>query len=297
MLAVENDQPTGGSTPPPHLPYLISGFAAGSLGTLLGYPFDVCKVKMQTDFRGYPSLGKAFGRIAREEGLKGFYRGVGAPLTALTILNSLAFSIFAETKALVGAPEQAPRKFEPRIALAALMITPFTAVISTPFELLKTQMVMRPSSYLGLNFLQSAAHIARAHGPRALYTAHVVNTAREGLFLASYFTGYEHLKGMGEQLLPAPIVVPLSGGIAGAASWFITFPLDLIKGNIQAQPLDVALSPSHLTAGRLARDLIRSRGILGFYSGVAPSLIRAFIVSSSRFAAYEGMLCLINRFS
>ena len=33
--------------------------------------------------------------VAREEGVLGFYRGVGSPLASLTILNSLNFSSYA----------------------------------------------------------------------------------------------------------------------------------------------------------------------------------------------------------
>jgi solute carrier family 25 carnitine/acylcarnitine transporter 20/29 len=44
----------------------------------------------------------------------------------------------------------------------------------------------------------------------------------------------------------------------------------------------------------VARDLLAARGICGFYAGVAPSLIKAFIVSGTRFTAYEAALAALG---
>ena len=158
-------------------------------------------------------------------------------------------------------------------------------------------MVMQPRTYQQLNFSQSALLILRTHGWRAFYTAHLVNFCRESMFLATYFTTYENLKAFLELSLPASIAIPISGGMAGAAGWFLSFPLDLIKGNIQSQCLHRARSPDRLRALALARDLVQSRGLWGFYSGVTPSILRAFLVSSSRFVTYEGCIWLLQRLS
>ena len=42
--------------------------------------------------------------------------------------------------------------------------------------------------------------------------------------------------------------------------------------------------PAALT---IARDLVKTRGVAGLYAGVGPSVLRAFLVSGSRFTAYE----------
>lgn len=278
------------------LEHILAGSSAGIIGTLLGYPLDSCKVRMQTDTSGYPSLRRTFSRIGREEGVFGFYRGVGAPLTALTILNTMSFAIFAKAKEIVGLSDDPVEHFDPRITLASLMIAPVTSFVSTPFELLKTQMVMRPHDYPNANFLQTARSIVCTHGARSLYRAHLLNFARESIFLATYFTSYEHIKGLSEFYIPATVAIPVAGGLAGAAAWFVSYPLDLIKGNLQSQSLSEARSAKRLRFWDLAKDLIRSRGIVGFYSGVTPSIIRAFLVSSSRFGAYETTLWLLKTF-
>jgi hypothetical protein len=41
------------------------------------------------------------------------------------------------------------------------------------------------------------------------------------------------------------------------------------------------------SAWAVARTLVAARGVRGLYSGLAPSLARAFVVSGSRFSAFE----------
>lgn len=115
------------------------------------------------------------------------------------------------------------------------------------------------------------------------------------VFLGVYFSTYEHLKHyiMQGQLVHPSVAVPISGGIAGSVGWFVSFPLDCIKAHIQGMPLHVKqLQPS---AFSVFKELLRTRGFVGLYAGVLPSIIRAFIVSSSRFSAYEGTMWCIEK--
>jgi hypothetical protein len=40
--------------------------------------------------------------------------------------------------------------------------------------------------------------------------------------------------------------------------------------------------------------LMETKGVKGVYGGVSPSIVRAFLVSGSRFSAYEGALWLLR---
>lgn len=282
--------------------HALAGFSAGVVGTLLGFPLDSCKVRMQTQPFVYPTLHSTIGRIFREEGLAGFYRGVGPPLTALTFLNSVVFALYERAKVGFGVDELAdtnglrsitPGGFNGKVALAGGIVCLPTAVVSTPFELLKTQMVTRPSPAYS-NFLKAGATIFREQGLRfGLYTGHMVNTCREMIFLATYFTTYEHAKANALSSLPTSVAIPLAGGFSGAAGWVISYPLDVVKGNLQSQNL--ATTPAdRLRALVVVKQILQTRGLRGLYSGVAPSILRAFLVSSSRFSAFEATLWLLN---
>ena len=84
-------------------------------------------------------------------------------------------------------------------------------------------------------------------------------------------------------ILPSSIAIPLSGGISGGIGWFISFPLDCIKANVQGRDLGKKCVPTV----DVAKNIFRSRGIAGLYSGIVPSVSRAFLVSASRFSVYE----------
>ncbi len=44
----------------------------------------------------------------------------------------------------------------------------------------------------------------------------------------------------------------------------------------------------------MAKTLLATKGVEGLYSGVLPSITRAFLVSASRFSVYEGALALMR---
>ena len=104
---------------------------------------------------------------------------------------------------------------------------------------------------------------------------------------------------MFEQNLPPQVSIPVAGGVSGALAWLVSFPLDCIKANVQGQRLEGAPATEgsprdRVTAASAARAIFRAKGLLGLYMGVGPSIARAFIVSGSRFSAYETMVWLIR---
>ena len=87
----------------------------------------------------------------------------------------------------------------------------------------------------------------------------------------------------------AKLAIPVAGGLSGAMSWFISFPLDCIRAGVQGQRM-----PPGKGAFQVCRELIQTRGIRGLYAGSSASIARAFLVSGSRFSAYEGALSLLR---
>ena len=74
-------------------------------------------------------------------------------------------------------------------------------------------------------------------------------------------------------------------------AWLLSLPLDAVKTVIQGQDMRGGASPPMRPAAlEVARKLVRTRGIGGLYSGVGPSVLRAFLVTGSRFTAYEAAM-------
>lgn len=281
----------------------VAGIAAGIVGTVLGFPFDTIKTRMQTN-KANSSIFFIGKTIYNEGSFLGFYRGVASPLLALTILNMLNFTSYANFCKLLHVDTSGiieKRRFEWKVGVAAALVGPLSSLISTPFELVKIQMQLSQSRQQGTiyrNSIHAAYSIVTNYSLKGLYTGHKINTFREIVFLSTYFTTYEHLK---SGLLhhsygnfTSSIAVPLSGGLAGSMGWFVSFPLDCIKGNIQGRELGTLQNEGVPKISDTFHSLIKQKGVRGLYSGLLPSITRAFIVSSSRFSAFEATLYFIN---
>jgi hypothetical protein len=255
------------------------------------------------------SLSQASSLIYYEGGISSFYRGIGSPLLALTLLNTLNFSSYGyfRTKFGVSDIKLKNREFEYLVGIAAACAGPIASLISTPFEFIKIQMQLDvknsyPSSPKFKSSLHCANTIGKEYGYTTLYTAHGVNTLREILFLSTYFMMYEHIKqfisnsvNSSSKSFINTIAIPIAGGLSGSIGWFISFPLDCVKANIQGNSNFKSNIKDKKPAFKVSLELIKTKGIMGLYSGLAPSIIRAFIVSSSRFSAYEFVLSILGK--
>lgn len=148
------------------------------------------------------------------------------------------------------------------------------------------------------------ASLTGSHGVRIIYTGHFVNTTREAVFLGTYFYVYEGFREMMSIVHSAVTdsvhaaekhhkwAIPVAGGLAGAIAWLVSFPLDCIRAGVQGQSFSG--DRPHKESLEVFKGLMKTKGIRGLYSGVSPSIMRAFLVSGSRFSAYESALWLLR---
>lgn len=75
----------------------------------------------------------------------------------------------------------------------------------------------------------------------------------------------------------------LSGGFGGICLWLAVYPVDCIKSRIQV------LSMSGKQAGFIGTfiSIVKNEGVPALYSGLKPTLIRAFPANGALFLAYE----------
>ena len=330
-----------------------AGAWAGLVGTVLGYPLDVVKSRMQTAHAGVPIAcatnhatrpGRAtfvatLGRLAREEGLRGAYKGLGPPVCMMMLMNSVNFTAFNRAKEALGV--RGPVGFgvrhdqdafgtafiDWRVVAAAAAVGPPCALIGTPFELVKLQMQMEARHAGGRNQKPHSAHSATSHrshrrtfessafrfattlhstyGWRVFYLGGATNVARECLFNAVFFSTFEHTRfgfadSCEERGIRREVAIATAGGLAGAAAWLLSLPLDCVKSGVQGQDLrNGGWDARRANCARVgfaesARAVFQTRGVFGFFSGAAPSVGRSFIVSGSRFVAFAGGMELLQ---
>lgn len=268
------------------------GLAAGIVGTVIGFPLDLIKTRMQTGTPG--SILQVGTKILHREGFFALYKGVVPPLLSLSILNTLSFTSYAYFRGVYGGQDG----WDPRNGLAGLTGAPLFGVISTVENMVKTQMQLdntKPQRRFS-NSWDCVVAMTREHGFGVLYTGHVVNTIREGAFVSCYFFVYEGYRELLVRTTNDPkMAIPVAGGLAGATSWAFSFPLDCVRAGVQGRDLS-ALRATNKGKGAIEvfNELMKTKGIRGLYSGVGPSIARAFLVSSSRFSAYEGALWVVR---
>ena len=327
-----------------------AGAWAGLVGTVLGYPLDVVKSRMQTAHagarvanatnpatsasvrpRGVPGgagFVASFTKLAREEGLRGAYRGLGPPVCMMMLMNAVNFTAFNRAKEALGvegpvglgarAHEDGHRAsasvVDWRVVAAATAVGPPCALIGTPFELVKLQMQMEARHAHGgggnqKTFRRSAFRFATTlhstYGWRVFYLGGATNVARECLFNAVFFSTFEHTRfgfadSCEERGIRREVAIATAGGLAGAAAWLLSLPLDCVKSGVQGQDLRNGgwdarrANRARVGFAESARAVFQTRGVFGFFSGAAPSVGRSFIVSGSRFVAFAGGMELLQ---
>lgn len=80
---------------------LVCGSFAGVFLCLSGHPLDSIKVRMQNS-KTKMTLSGAIKSTLRNEGMVGFYKGMGPPLLTIPFINSIIFSSYEFCKRMIG---------------------------------------------------------------------------------------------------------------------------------------------------------------------------------------------------
>lgn len=248
-------------------------------------------------------------KILKTEGFyNGLFRGIMSPMANMAFLNSVAFGLFEKSKQVVSNfsktyfHHESAKKMEPFIAGG--MVGVMSSIFSTPFDVVKIRLQLDNISERKLKgTMHATKYLYKNFGLSVFYLGTVVNLFREVIFAAAYFGSYETLKKyLGDLFERCGIpknqffAILISGGCAGMLGWGCSFPLDVIKSIKQSQPLEgITWRNRGLTTSEIFKERMQHAGFSGFYRGISPSLIRAFIVSSTRFSAYELVLAVFRK--
>ncbi|KOX77561.1 Mitochondrial carnitine/acylcarnitine carrier protein CACL [Melipona quadrifasciata] len=242
----------------------------GFAGIMVGYPLDTIKVHMQTqDYRKpkYRGNWDCFRTILAKESVAGLYRGISSPMAGVALVNAVIFGVYGETRRHIPDPNSLSSCFVSG-ALAGLAQSP----ICSPIELAKTRMQLRTSSS-GTQFsgpMDCLRYTYKHEGYRGVFRGLNVTLLREIPSYGTYFLTYEILTRTPDNAPVSTAYMLLAGGLAGTASWTVSYPLDLVKSRIQADGRRYAGLVDCL------RQTVTNEGYSCLYRGLSSTIIRAF---------------------
>ncbi|KEG13411.1 putative mitochondrial carrier protein [Trypanosoma grayi] len=277
---------------------IIAGSIGGAVATVVEYPLDTIKVRMQDDPRRYRGSISCITEIAREEGLiGGFFKGLPAPVIGAAVENATLFCTYRVT---IGSIQDLlfKRRFEPDtepysvVFLAAAFGGIVVSHALTPAELIKCKMQVQNTfpeeRRLYSNSLHCASSIYRKSGLRGLYKGHVSMLVREAIGCGLYFLTFEWvIRNMlrdGQSFSEASSLVHfLGGGCAGVVFWTSIYPVDALKTKVQTGKGIYG----ELSFLRGMAQLYKREGFRGFMRGYPVTAARAFPGNAVLIAVYE----------
>lgn len=280
------------------LVHAAAGTVGGVLGIYTGSPFDVVKLRMQLSRRNALSLA---GELWKAEGFRGFFRGAAAislgqaPVNAVIFASNAAALRYLEHSA--GALPGAPAAFSSLVA-AGCTSGLAQAFVLSPFEHVKIQQ-QAAGGASSLSFGACSRAIVAALGPSGLFRGLIATCIRDAPTFGLYFSSYEAAKRAGSKFLglvpdtkPPASVLLSSGAFAGAASWAVALPADVVKSIIQGAPLNTP--KSNLKWLTVAKRVYSGGGAVAFFRGFLPCVLRSLPVNAVTFYGYELVLSEIN---
>jgi hypothetical protein len=274
--------------------HACAGTVGGVLGIYTGSPFDVIKLRMQLSQRNALSLAS---ELWKAEGVRGFFRGAAAVSLGQAPVNAVIFASNAATLRYLerssGAPHGTPASFT-SLVVAGCTAGMAQAFVLSPFEYVKVQQqaVASPGGSATLSFSATARMIVNLLGYPGLFRGLVATCIRDAPTFGLYFSSYEAAKRAGTAALnlpsdahPPASVLLSSGAFAGAASWAVALPADVVKSVIQGAPLSTP--QASLRWSTVAAGVWKRGGVNAFFRGFVPCVLRSLPVNAVTFYGYE----------
>ncbi|KZM25420.1 carnitine transporter [Ascochyta rabiei] len=278
---------------------LVAGGVGGVFAVVVGHPFDLVKVRMQTAEKGVYNGAMDVLRkgIAKDGLVRGLYAGVSAPLVGVTPMFAVSFWGYDLGKQLVTSVSTVENgQFSvAQVSAAGFFSAIPQTLITAPFERVKVLLQIQGQKNLapgekhkyngGVDVVRQ---LYKEGGIRSVYRGSAMTLARDGPGSAFYFATYETVKrkltpkdpvtGLPGQLsMPA---VMAAGGAAGIAMWIPVFPIDTIKSRLQS-------AEGRPTISGTIKGIYANGGYKAFFPGIGPAMARAVPANAATFAGVE----------
>jgi len=275
----------------------LTGCIGGACSTFAGQPFDTVKVRMQTCGDGRPSFCRIFMSTFRQEGVRGLYHGT-TPALALNLLEkSIIFAVNEQLKRHLMKRQNTEKLPVSQLAFCGGVSGLVHCVFSCPAEVIKTRLQVVGSTSRGP--LQCIQSTIATKGISGLYLGCTPFVLREVPLYLSFLVTYELVCNELQRMGAVPrkrnelsaLEIMGAGGIAGIVGWSGVVPMDTAMVRMQSgKGVGSGCSSLSQTMGMI----YRIEGWRGFFPGLVPAMLRAFVANCALGAGFEGSRRLLK---
>jgi len=189
---------------PPLYKKIAAGLTTGCIGISIASPTDLVKVRLQAEGRLPPGQPRryngtidAFTKILKNEGVVGFWKGVGPNIVRNSIINAAELATYDQAK------QTAVKRFHMKDDLATHLLCGLTAgfvatCCGSPADVIKTRIMNQKVAADGTKEYRNGFHalskIVKLEGPLALWKGFWPNFSRIGSWNIVMFLTFEQLK-------------------------------------------------------------------------------------------------------
>lgn len=283
---------------------LVAGVSGGVLSTVALHPLDLAKIRLAVSdgLAGrprYTGLAHCLRSVWTREGVRGLYQGVTPNMWGAGASWGLYFFFYNAIKAHKQEGTEGSLSAGQHLVSAA-QAGAMTLCVTNPVWVVKTRLVLQyeagggtvPRRYHGM--VHALVLIAREEGVRGLYRGFVpglIGTSHGAL----QFMAYEELKSGYNVRRGRPPAAKLETmeylGMAALSKLFAvsaTYPYQVVRARLQDQH----------THYRGVWDVVsrayRNEGMLGFYKGIVPNLLRVTPACCITFVVFENVSSFLS---
>ncbi|KAH8928175.1 mitochondrial carrier [Atractiella rhizophila] len=252
----------------------------------------------------------------RTDGYRFLYAGAAGPILGLALIDSAFFGIYGLGMKAMNQDREEPNHLG-GVVLAGANAGGICALLQTPIEVVKCRAQAEESRHVSNGELQDrkklgslgiARTIIRGEGIRGFYIGGLMTISRDAVSSGIFFGAYHYFRRvLPSPESPSPLVasskILLSGGLAGAISALIPYPIDIIKTRLQVTKVSLSpavptsaetlsLPPPQPSVRQIARQIYREglaegAGYMAFLRGLKPTLVSAFVGSAVTIGVFE----------
>jgi len=271
---------------------LSCGAFGGLCAALATHPLDTIKTRMQSGPAGTTFASSARATVQRD-GVRGFYRGITVPVVSQPLYVGASFAGLQAGYFLWDrhyqpsgiATESNATNAALRLAFGGALGGAACAVAVTPGERLKVLLQTQgQGGAVTQTPLQTVRSVVIAGGWSSLFVGLRATLLREVPGTIMWFGAFEATTSYAERRLELsrPKAVLCGAVAAGLTFWLPVIPIDTIKTRQQA-----ATSGESNGAMDIARKILRTRGIGGFWAGLTPILARGILLDIFQFSGAD----------